>query len=157
MGWGEGGISVVLLWGGWLGLHFAFFLSTSRSRFIWFPLCGQHRRWPEGFQAGEAPALDVAKQRCRALGSCATPAGQDPPQGGGWRSGENSEHSPARAGPRASHVGSGEVAVASPWAEETPLGRHHQPSRGLQATPEKMKISGPGANPGFPRGSAPVK
>lgn len=69
----------------------------------------------------------------------------------------NSVHSPARAGPKASHVGSGEVVVASPWAEGTPLGRHHQPSRGLQATPEKMTIPGPGANPGFPRGSAPVK
>lgn len=62
-----------------VGLCFAFFLSTSRSRFIWFPLCGRHRRWPEGFQVGEAPAPDVVKQRCCSLSSCATSAGQDPP------------------------------------------------------------------------------
>ena len=81
-----------------VGLCFAFFLSTSRSRFIWFPLCGRHRRWPEGFQVGEAPAPDVVKQRCCSLSSCATSAGQDPPQGGGWRSGEQRTFSgPGRA------------------------------------------------------------
>ena len=106
----------------------------------------------------EKPQPQAWRSKDAALSVLAPPRqGRTLPREEGGVQERNSVHSPARAGPKASRVGSGEAAVAPPWAEGTPLGRHHQPSRGLRAVPKKTKIPGPGASPGFPRGSAPVK
>lgn len=61
----------------------------------------------------------------------------------------NSVHSPAQAGPKASRVGSGEAAVTPPWAEGTPLGRHHQPSMACEQCPRRRRSLEPArASPG---------